>query len=929
MKVSRFLLLLFTITIVRLQAQELPPAHHYTPDVYQGGSQNWEVDQGDDKHIYVANNNGLLIYNGADWTLYETPNRTIMRSVSVIEDKIYTGSYMEFGVWERDFSGTLTYTSLSENISENLIEDEEFWEILEFEKYIAFQSLKQIYLFDPIEQSFEIIPCDDALVRMFNIHGELYFQQENLGIFKFQDNSIEPVILDPVVKFDEVIQMIPRENQILVITRNNGIYSWDEKSFRRIELQDINLSGQSIYSALALKNGEIVIGTISNGLYHLAEDLSLIYQMDQSSSLGNNTVLSLFEDEERNIWTGLDNGITCINNNSSIRVFSDESGRLGTVYASAILDGRLYIGTNQGLFVRPMDAESAFLFVPGTDGQVWNLKIVGGILLCSHHKGTFEVRGTSARLIPNTKGTWKITPLDSKNNLLLQGTYDGLYILEKVNENWKLRNRIEGFDNSARHFEFSDNRIFVNHEYKGLFILTVDNNFRKALRVQTQSDLKSPNSALANFQGDIIYVSAEGFYAYNDSSKQFYRSEKFSQLLPKEEYISGRLPLTSDQDAFWIFKKSGMTLVRSLRGDSIQTHSIPLSLGTRNDMEEYENILQVDSSIFLLGRANGYMLIDLENFEINPFEIQLLASDMARTAEAFQPILPERKDFHYEECNFRFKFSAPVYHNLFRQTYETRLVGIYNNWSKVSGTSILQYDNLPPGKYEFQARALIGEQHSKNIISYSFRIKKPWYATRWMIAIYIMTFAIFALLLHRVYRSYYKRQQTQLIQQNLQQWEYERMKNEQEIIKLKNAQLESNYEAKSKELATSLMNIVNKNELLNQIKEQLLRLKDQEGLSSVIKTIDLNLNQKKNWEMFKEAFDNADSEFFKNLKEKHPKLSPNDLKLCAYLRLNLSSKEIAPLINISPRSVEIKRYRLRKKLNLDGNENLVNYIMEI
>ena len=81
--------------------------------------------------------------------------------------------------------------------------------------------------------------------------------------------------------------------------------------------------------------------------------------------------------------------------------------------------------------------------------------------------------------------------------------------------------------------------------------------------------------------------------------------------------------------------------------------------------------------------------------------------------------------------------------------------------------------------------------------------------------------------------------------------------------------------------------------------------------------------------MFREAFDNADSEFFKKLKDLYPELSPNDLKLCAYLRLNLSSKEIAPLINISPRSVEIKRYRLRKKMNLASNENLTNYIISL
>ena len=83
------------------------------------------------------------------------------------------------------------------------------------------------------------------------------------------------------------------------------------------------------------------------------------------------------------------------------------------------------------------------------------------------------------------------------------------------------------------------------------------------------------------------------------------------------------------------------------------------------------------------------------------------------------------------------------------------------------------------------------------------------------------------------------------------------------------------------------------------------------------------------WTVFKEAFDNADNDFLKKVKQAHPSLTPNDLRLCAYLRLNLSSKEIAPLLNISVRSVEIKRYRLRKKMDLPHEQGLVEYILYI
>jgi DNA-binding CsgD family transcriptional regulator len=124
------------------------------------------------------------------------------------------------------------------------------------------------------------------------------------------------------------------------------------------------------------------------------------------------------------------------------------------------------------------------------------------------------------------------------------------------------------------------------------------------------------------------------------------------------------------------------------------------------------------------------------------------------------------------------------------------------------------------------------------------------------------------------------------------------------------------------------MNIIKKNDFLSTIKLELINGGDK-SISSVVKIIDKNLNNTDDWKMFQEAFNNADKNFLKKVKDRHPSLTPNDLRLCAYLRLNLSSKEIAPLLNISPRSVEVKRYRLRKKMDLPHDSNLTNYILEI
>lgn len=199
-----------------------------------------------------------------------------------------------------------------------------------------------------------------------------------------------------------------------------------------------------------------------------------------------------------------------------------------------------------------------------------------------------------------------------------------------------------------------------------------------------------------------------------------------------------------------------------------------------------------------------------------------------------------------------------------------------------------------------------------------------------MIAIYALAVVLFLLFMHTVYSRLHRKQRQKLIDENKRELKFVQTENEKEIIKIKNEQLETDFKGKSKELAVSTMHIVKKNELLAEIRKQILGANNtKEAMLPIVKIIDKSLQKNDDWKLFKEAFNNVDRRFLKKLNKLHPDLSPNDIKLCAYLRLNLSSKEIAPMFNISVKSVEIKRYRLRKKMNLLSDENLTNYILSI
>ena len=163
----------------------------------------------------------------------------------------------------------------------------------------------------------------------------------------------------------------------------------------------------------------------------------------------------------------------------------------------------------------------------------------------------------------------------------------------------------------------------------------------------------------------------------------------------------------------------------------------------------------------------------------------------------------------------------------------------------------------------------------------------------------------------------------------------EKQQVDQEIIKLQNENLQAEISYKNIQLADSTMAIIKKNELLIEIKDELDRQREKLGqgypqryFEHLMALINKNITNDNDWKVFEELFDQAHENFFKRLKSTYPDLTQSDLKLCAYLKLNLSSKEIAPLLNISFRGVETRRYRLRRRMALDADKNLVEFIMQ-
>ncbi len=917
-------------------SQELPPIVKFNPVTYNAGNQNWMVSQDKNHLLYFANNEGLLEYNGTSWTLYKSPNETIIRSVKAIDDLLYTGSYMEFGYWKRGSNGRLSYVSLSKSIKNKIIDDEQFWNIVNFDKYVIFQSLNRIYIYDLEAKKFNIITPKNSITKVFKTENAIYFQVFNEGLFEIENGRSKLVSNDIAFKNNKIVNVFSEINGLIIHTQTNGFYKLTNSVVSKYNTSaDSELIHASSYSSCQLRNGNFAIGTISDGIYIVSKSGKLDYHISQTNGLSNNTVLSLFEDYDKNLWIGLDNGINCINLQSPIKSFLDESGKLGTVYASVLYQGILYVGTNQGLFYKSNNSSDTFQLVSGTKGQVWSLFVYQGTLFCGHDSGTFVINGAAAKCIFNQSGTWKFQSI-SNTNLLLQGNYYGISVLQKTNNQWVFRNKITGFDYSSKYFELnSKNEIYVSHEYKGIFKFTIGKDFSKAFKVvKLTAPTKGKNASLIKYNNAIYYAYKEGVFKLNDSKNVFEKDVILSKVFTNDEFTSGKM-IVDQSNKIWFFSKHYIYyFYRNKFNYELKQNAIPIPSKFTNALTGYENITQLNDYSYLIGTTDGYNTININDLSFKNYKVFISSVSVNKLNEKSSYFsINDEVELKHDENNITINFSVAQFNKYIAAEYQYKLEGFQDNWSQWRNKPSVNFKNLSSGEYKFVVRSKIANTTLENTAVYNFTILKPWYFTNLALFVYLIGLIYLGYWINKRYQNYYHQQRAKLIEENNLLLEIKELENEQQLMKLRNDQLSMDVDAKNKELAVSTMSLIKKDELLSLIKEDLKKTADEENkntsIKSVITTITKNINNEDSWNVFKDAFDTVDKDFLKKLKSMHQSLTPNDLRLCAYLRLNLSSKEIAPLLNISVRSVEIKRYRLRKKMNLSHENGLAEYILSI
>ena len=918
---------------------------HFSRKDYKAGNQNWSLDIDNRGYVYAGNNNGLLVYDGIRWKLYQMPGQLVVRSVMIARDrKIYSGSYEEFGYWDYEKNGQLVYHTLKPLLHNYNFHNEEIWKIVELNGKIYFQSFSSLFVYD--HKSVKPIPLKGNIVFLLKAANRMFVQTVNGSLFEIINDGLVAIPDGEKMAGCEVKTILSlNDNTYLIGTTSSGLFRFDGKSIVPWESAANELLKQYQINNGIIRDSTIVFGTIVKGIVILDMKGNLLDNLHSEKALQDNTVLALCCDNQKNLWIGLDRGIDLIEFDRPVDLYLNEEMPTGSVYSAASDGKTLYIGTNRGvsMYFRSGERYVNSGFIPNSQGQVWELNVLDGQLFCGHTNGTYIIDNGRFNKISDIGGGYAAREFFfSGQYYLIQSTYTSLVIFKKAGQIWQFSHIVKGFIEPSSTIEPDHlGNIWIGQAVRGLYRLRLNAKADSVTELQTFSSIDGfpakSKIGVYKLESRVVFTTGERLYTWDDLQSKIIPFTAMNDQL--QEFAAAVRIVPAGENKYWFINKNDLALFEVKTGRAGMIYRLRLDEYEVSMVENSENVVVLNDDETLICLDNGFAIVHLSKINTKPDTgLKLVFRDIValNASGDLLTIDPAKSTISISHAfnNISFSF-RPGGYPLERLLYQYKLNEIDTAWSDWSGSNMVSYTRLPKGDYTFMVRSLLPSGNVSEPLTFRFTIKPYWYGSIMAFIMYGLALMAAILISQYYYRKRIKRQHERMRQESLAKTLIEKQTAEQEIITLQNQNLETQISHKNIQLADATASILKKNELLIEIKNELEKQKEALGnryplryFDRISSLINRNISSDNDWKTFEALFDQAHENFFKRLKTSYPDLTPSDLKLCAYLRLNLSSKEIAPLLNISTRGIEIRRYRLRKRLSLSSDENLVEFILQ-
>jgi ligand-binding sensor domain-containing protein len=926
------------------------PVRNFMPSDYKAGIQNIDFAQNRDMTLFVANNLGVLSYNGRSWERHAYLTGKKQRALAFDEQngRLYFGSQGTFGYFDKNWELVL----LVDKIPPTAPDFDEVWDVFLFDGKVYFCTFQGIFVYDG--QSIFVLTQQEGFNRSFQTNGNLFVQGRQGGLFEVKGQELLALPYLPEPGSATIAGVIALDGGNLIFYNSGKVeFSTAFGAARQFEDLGRALQGKYVNHVLQLSDSRLVIATQTAGLFLFDLQKHSLEHITARDGLLSNACLRAFQDYSGNLWVGMQNGIALIDLNSSMRFINQGIEIQGSGYEACRRDEGHYYSTSNGIYFLANNATRC-VFLKGTEGPAYGMQTIAGKLYAGHHTGLFLLSGGVAKRIAHTHGLWQVKLLHANPEFAIGGTYSGL-VLFRLGANLELGNarKITGFEESSRFFEEDrEGKIWIGQFYKGLYQLSLSSDLTEVSvhKISPEDGLPAGEQViLSRIDNELYLGTPKGIYKLDQSRNRIVKSEVFSELVGEQQIY---LLAQDNQKNVHVYTEEMAGFFKQIRADKyvfVPSSLFQLRYSLNNDLLNI-SLLNGDGVLF---NANEGFIQYRPELESRPTtEKPLVVSKIANLAE--DSVLYERSPFgpktegpppltvSYRAKTLQFQVEAFQFNEMSDQQFRYFLKGFDEGYGAWTHATTKEYTNLKEGEYEFnvQTKTCLGQVISSQPVL--LRVEPPWHRSLPAQLLYLVLGGLSLLLVSKLQKHRYHRR-TLAVEETK---ERELLKKQQELVEIehqKEQALRQIEEDKMKSellhlnslLAASTMNLVVKNEFMENIKVELEEVKQKgksletkHALEKIVREIDTTLRVQEDWNQFEHHFDQVHGDFLNRLREHFSDLTPNDQKLCALLRLNLSTKEISNLMNVSLRGVEIARYRLRKKLGLDQGQNLSKFILE-
>jgi ligand-binding sensor domain-containing protein len=728
---------------------------------YEHQAQNWGITQAKNGIIYVANNGGVLEFDGVSWRVINIPNYTV-RSLTIDESgTVYIGGKGEIGYLAPDKKGSLKYKSLLNHLDENQKNFSNVWRTVASKEGVYFCPSELLLRWDPKRKQMKVWEPKKPTHRFlfsFTIKGQLLIHQETIGLMQMVNDSL--VLFSGDQTFTEakerIVMIAPYgtgidAQKLFIGTRSNGFFLYNGNTLTPFPTEvDAYLKKSVANYGIRLSSGDFALATRFGGLVIIDSNGSLKYIFDKTSGLQDEDVKYVFQDSQGNLWLCLDNGISKIEYTSPFSIYDSRIGLPGIILSVARHHSDLYVGTTKRLYVSPSDSKT-FHPVPGISSSCWSLLSIEDAVLAATSEGVFFIKKNIKQKIIQDL-SFVLVPSQRTPGRTWCGTDKGLIALSQKNGQWIEDHRFETINQDIRAIaEDKNGNLWLATSTGGVlkvdFPVNINNQEPQPVVTwyETSHGLPVGPVYAAVAAGHVMFATEKGIFRFDKKNNRFIPDRTIGEAFAGGRTDSRRIfhIVENKNKNIWIHSQSRNYQVIPKAGGAFTIYSRPFHRipiiqvntiypdpdGKTTWFASFDGLIRYDTTV-----KKNYQQ-DFQTLVRKVFVNEKLIFDgyKNKTGKAAKGLFPI---IEYKDRNLHFEFAAPFFEAETETQYQCFLEGYDDDWAAWSKDTKRNYTNLDSGLYSFRVQAKNIYKHIGMEGVFRFKIKPPWYKTWWAFLLY-------------------------------------------------------------------------------------------------------------------------------------------------------------------------------------------------